>query len=514
MRRSSYLVVVALLTTFAVTSLADPAAATGPIGGVRTLVSVDATGVLGNGASDSGALSADGRFVAFVSAATNLVSVDTNQFRDVFVKDLETGTTERVSVSTAGAEGNGPAGGRPAISADGRYVAFVSAASNLVQNDQNNESDVFVRDRSAMTTARVSVSGAGAEANAASFQPALSADGAVVAFVSKASNLVAGDTNGQVDVFVRVRSWVAPTTTRVSRSTAGVQGGNLSHDPSVNGDGRFVTFTSYAANLVPGDTNQASDVFLHDRSNGTTSLVSVDTTSGPANGNSANAEISADGDWIAFDSFASDLVASDTNARRDVFLRGRVAATTELVSVPARSRTQGNGDSFDPTVSDNGIVAFSSNATNLVSGDANGLTDVFVRSNSTYASSEAWDSGGPVGGLAPAISADGFALVFTSASADLAPGDTNGATDLFMPNYGSPNCTSSGGGQVACDLTASGGPVPSSVRWYFDGAHDPSLDDMTIVQVALNCQPGYLGIVRAEVASGAGIAALTGLYIC
>ncbi len=193
-------------------------------------------------------ISADGRFVVFQSDATNLVAGDTNGASDVFVHDRQTGTTTRVSVDSAGHEATGlyPASGDPAISADGRFVAFDSNATNLVAGDTNSAYDIFVHDRQTGTTTRVSVDSAGNQANG--YDPSLSADGRFVAFTSGASNLVAGDTNGASDVFVHDRQ--TGTTTRVSVDSAGWQAYSFSHLPSISADGRFVAFASNATNLV------------------------------------------------------------------------------------------------------------------------------------------------------------------------------------------------------------------------------------------------------------------------
>src|SRR5207245_298074 len=229
----------------------------------------------GNGASTGVALSADGRFVAFTSVATNLVAGDANGVSDVFVHDRQAGTTERVSVDSAGSEGNGASTG-VALSADGRFVAFTSVATNLVAGDTNGAADVFVHDRQTGTTERGSVDSAGSEGNGASTGVALSADGRFVAFTSAATNLVAGDTNGVTDVFVHDRQ--TGTTERVSVDSAGIEGNGASAGVALSADGRFVAFTSVATNLVAGDTNGAADVFVHDR--GTT-----DTTPPTAPGN-------------------------------------------------------------------------------------------------------------------------------------------------------------------------------------------------------------------------------------
>jgi Tol biopolymer transport system component len=251
-------------------------------------------------------MSADGRYVTFVSWATNLVADDTNNFADVFVKDMLTGVVTRVSVSTTGGDANA-ASYAPAISADGRYVAFVSDASNLVVGDTNNEADVFVRDVLQGATSRVSVSSNGAQSNGASNNPVVSSDGRYVAFDSLASNLVADDNNSASDVFVR--DLVGGTTERVSLAANGAEGSAASEMPSISSDGRYVAFASAAENLigVAGDTNQAWDVFVRDRTAATTVRVSITTAGSQASGNSFAPAISGDGRYVAFESQASDL---------------------------------------------------------------------------------------------------------------------------------------------------------------------------------------------------------------
>src|SRR5438034_1099294 len=227
----------------------------------------------GNDTSLGSALSADGRFVAFTSAAPDLVAGDTNGVSDVFVHDRQTGATERVSVDSAGTQGNGESTD-VALSADGRFVAFTSAAPDLVTGDTNGVADVFVHDRQTGTTERVSVDSAGTQANGAGTGVALSADGRFVAFTSAAPDLVAGDTNGAADVFVHDRQ--TGRTERVSVDSAGTQANGASCGGALSADGRFVAFASAAPDLVAGDTNGAADVFVHDRQTGTTERVSVD----------------------------------------------------------------------------------------------------------------------------------------------------------------------------------------------------------------------------------------------
>ena len=355
--------------------------------GLTERISVGPGGVQANANCGGGGISADGRYVAFYSRASNLVTGDTNMTDDAFVRDRLLGITERVSVDSSGAQGNGSSGYfGTAISADGRYVAFGSAATNLVPGDTNVRLDVFVRDRLLGHTDRVSVDSTEAQANQDSYLPSISADGRYVAFESAATNLASGDTNGRYDVFVRDRQ--LGTTERVSIGSAGEQGNSDSLNASISADGRFVAFSSYADNLVPGDTNGASDVFVHDRQTAQTERVSVGSGGAEGNGNTGSysdywhgSSISADGRYVAFESEASNLVPGDTNASADVFVRDRQSGTTERVSISSAGG-QGNYASGDFGVSisaDGRYVAFESIATNLVPQDTNVSPDIFVR---------------------------------------------------------------------------------------------------------------------------------------
>ncbi len=418
-------------------------------------VSVASGGTEANGASLSSALSADGRFVAFDSAATDLVAADTNGVSDVFVHDRQTGATERVSVASGGAQGNGSSGligfaFPPALSADGRFIAFVSLATSLVAGDTNGATDVFVRDRQTGTTERVSVASGGTQSNAASLGSALSADGRLVAFQSDATNLVVGDTNGATDVFVRDRQ--TGMTARVSVASDGTQANNVSSYPALSADGRFVAFQSDATNLVVGDTNGKTDVFVHDRQTGTTERVSVASGGGTqGTGNSggffAFPALSADGRLVAFQSDATNLVAGDTNGATDLFVHDRQTGTTERVSVASGGR-QGNGFSAGPVVSADGrFVAFHSTATNLVAGDTNGATDVFVHDRQTGTTERvSVASGGTQGNASsagPVLSADGGLVAFHSTATNLVAGDANGAYDVFVHDRAVSTTTSS-----------------------------------------------------------------------
>jgi Tol biopolymer transport system component len=340
-------------------------------------VSVAGDGTQANYGSDAPAVSADGRYVAFESFADNLVPGDTNGTYDVFVHDRVSGSTERVSVAGDGTQANHYSSA-PAISADGRYVAFGSFASNLVPGDTNDSGDVFVRDRVTGSTERASVAGAGIPGqNGNSRDPAISGDGRYVAFESSAGNLVPNDINFTEDVFVRDR--VAGSTARVSFPGAGREADAGSGAAAISADGRHVAFHSYASNMVPNDTNRTTDVFVHDRVTGTIERVSVAGDGTQANNGGAGPAISADGRHVAFISYASNLVPGDTNGRGDVFVRDRVTGTTERVSV-ANDGGQANDHSSWAAISADGRnVAFGSGASNLVRGDTGGHVDVFVR---------------------------------------------------------------------------------------------------------------------------------------
>ena len=366
----------ASLVVFALTSL-EAAALAQAQGEATTRVSVDSAGAEGNGDCNAGrvSISQDGRFVAFDSTASNLVKGDTNAALDVFVYDRLKSTIERVSVDSSGAEANG-ASFFPMISQNGQVVAFHSKATNLVAGDTNGSEEVFVHDRQSGKTERMGVDSAGAQGNGGSFKSAISADGRFVSFYSYARNLVAGDTNAKPDVFVHDRQLA--TTERVSVDSAGMQSNDGSFKSSVSADGRFVTFSSYASNMVSGDTNGTWDVFVHDRQTGTTERLSVDSAGAEGNGNSFKSTISGDGRFVAFSSDASNLVAGDTNGVQDVFLRDRQAGTTRRVSVDSAG-AESDGASDKSAISGDGrFVAIGSRATNLVSGDTNGFSDVFV----------------------------------------------------------------------------------------------------------------------------------------
>jgi Tol biopolymer transport system component len=398
-------------------------------------VSLSVSGEQGNQESVSPSISADGRFVAFQSRASNLVPNDLNASRDVFVRDRLLGTTVRASLSSLGLPGTGDALA-PRISADAHFVAFWSAAPDLDPNDLNLAADVFVRDLSSGTTERISLGQAGFDGDNDSTNPAISGDGRFVAFQSVASNLVPNDTNNVSDVFVRDR--LLGTTTLVSVSLQGSVGSSASFSPEISNDGRLVLFRSYAGNLVPNDTNGAIDVFVRDLQTGVTERVDVSSTGAQADldaGGTDRAGISDDGRWVVFSSRATNLVHGAQNPVSRVYLRDRTLGTTTCLSLD-QSGAPANAPSTEPTISADGrFVAFTSLAS-LGAGDINGRTDVYVwnaqsgtltqASVSNTGTQPTFESG------SPSISADGRVVAFASLEATLVIGDTNGVSDVFV----------------------------------------------------------------------------------
>lgn len=404
-------------------------------------ISVTPHGSVGERGSSQPAASAGGRYVSFTSDAENLVAGDANRQDDIFVRDTVTGQTRLVSAAADGTQGNGPSCQVSSISLDGRYVAFESWASNLVPGDTNNKCDIFIKDMETGYISRVSVATGGAEGNGGSRNPAISADGRYIAFESDASNLVPGDTNGAVDIFVHDR--LTGVTKRVSVNSSGEQAtGDInfqysgSRSPSINADGRYVAFVSLASNLVPGDTNGFQDVFLHDLETGATSMVSKrgDVL---ASGHSFNPSLSADGRYISFESGASNLVDGDTNNCTDIFVYERVTGQLSLVSVGSDG-SQGDYDSYDARISADGrFVAFESRATNLVTEDTDDWEDTFLHDRLTGETLRVSVSSGGTGGDqfshgAPSISPDGGYVAFTNYSGNLVPDDDNWEPDVFL----------------------------------------------------------------------------------
>jgi Tol biopolymer transport system component len=344
--------------------------------GTTELISVPMPGLIGEAVDAKPALTPDGRFVAFVATDGR-----PNSKWDVFVRDRLTGTTELVNVTSAGVQ-PGWSGDMPAISANGRYVAFESEGPYVAADTNAFGYDVYVRDRWNGTTELVSVGPMGTASNAlfhdfGSSTITMSADGRRIAFGSTASNLVAGDTNGQYDLFVRDLD--ARTTVRVSVGTNGQETNGLSLFPMISADGRYVAFTSNASN-IDGDTNGVFDVFVHDLATRRTERISPFFSSGDGHA------ISDDGRFVVFASNARFTVPEDQNFVSDVFVRDRFTGSLARVSSGDLGESNGHSD-YASISADGSTVAFASQATNLVANDP-GFQDVFVRPRGDVASVE------------------------------------------------------------------------------------------------------------------------------
>lgn len=345
-------------------------------GEVRVLNTGYWEGVPALGEAYAPAFSADGRFVVFETAGSNLVAVDGNSMLDVFVTDLATGTVERVSTGTAGTEGNGTSG-NPDISADGRYVVFESWASNLVAGDWNSTADVFLKDRLTGETRLISSDRDGLQGNGWSAQPQITPDARFVLFLSYADDLVGGDTNGDLDVFVK--DLLTGAVARVNTSSEEGQANSRADYAQMTPDARYVVFSSAADNLVPGDSWMTEDVFVKDRATGQIVRANTDAFGAVADNDSVMPGISDDGRYVVFASKASNLVWGDSNGVWDVFVKDMLTGAIARVSTDGAG-VEGNGNSSGAAITPDGrYITFVSVAGNLPGSlaDTNGVSDVF-----------------------------------------------------------------------------------------------------------------------------------------
>jgi cysteine-rich repeat protein len=513
-----------------------------------TRASVDGSGAQGLGGlfgAQVPSLSHDGRYVAFISHATNLVPDDTDNVFDVFVRDRVADTTVRVNLTPSGGNPNGPSIFSPFVSASGRWVAFSSFAGNLVPGDTNNVGggipgscqDVFVHDRDADAdgifdetgpgerhTVRVSVASDGAQADLPSRNDigSISPDGRFVTFSSQATDLVQDDTNGMEDVFLHDRDADADgildetgpgerATVRISVDADGLDANAGSFSATASGDGRFVVFQSDACDLVPGDcagngdNNGVSDVFLRDRDTdadgifdepGAANTVRITASGGiQPNAETFEPRISTDGSSVLFVSLASNLVAGDTNGFRDVFAFDRATGRVTAITVSPAGRI-GNGNSGSPSVSVDGrYVTFSTHARNLVAQDNTAGVGAYLHDRATRLTARlhATPSGGPADGFvvpAVALSGDGSTAAYQSNATDLVAGDTNMQPDIFVRG------AAAGDG----DLTGDGRATATVLRVLDAGTGPPStLIDLCPAD-AVSIAAGRAAFLRPEAA--------------
>ncbi len=399
-----------------------------------TRVNVNSSGGqanLGASAYTNPSISANGRFVAFGSMSSDLVPGGVEGDDAVYFHDRLTQQTSRVSVSSSGIAGPGMF---PSMSADGHFVVFESWG-DLAEGDVNGQNDVFIHDNATNTTNLASVSSQGVQGNNMSNKASISADGRFVVFESFADNLVPGDTNGVSDIFVR--DLIANTTTRVSVSSSGEQGNSYSGAglPSISGDGRFVAFTSLSGNLAANDTNGAWDAFVHDNLTGQTISVTNNITinNTPMFLGGVDAKLSANGQFAVFVATANPYAG----------FQGATALTKTLIyNVFNGQITFAIADTPGlPTDTGGGNANISGDghflAFNAITQD--NLSNIFMQDQVTNQTFFISTNPGGVGGnnhsFLPTISTDGHHIVYLSAADDLVANDTNNAVDVFVVDF-------------------------------------------------------------------------------
>jgi len=442
-RTLSTVLVFAMLLTVGAPLMAS---ATWETGLTLELVSVDNNGLNYDRGSKGAAVSDGGRYVAFISGS-ELTEEDDNGYRDVFRRDLVTGVTELVSVSSSGVQGDddsGDWGSEPVdISADGRYVAFDSRAGNLVPDDDtpngSGERDVFVRDMVSGETTRVSGGSYGDQPWRGATEPSLDDAATKVAFRT-AKDLVPEDDNGSRDIYVR--NLATGDIVRVSVSSNGTQANGDSYEPCLSGDGRYVVFHSYADNLVADDDNGETDVFRHDLETGETVLVSQTTDGEQGDSYSRDAKVNHDGRYVVFRSRAILDPAdtdSDNDGERDIYLRDIAAGTTTLITPPRVGGWEMQRGSKDADISGDGRFVVFVSGHDYAIDDKNGDADVYLYDVAvgTYTCMNR-DANGTIpdqgDGLYEwaTISSDGSAVAFDSWVSSLVPNDANGdRRDVF-----------------------------------------------------------------------------------
>lgn len=472
------------------------------------LIDTNAQGVPAVGGAGAHPSSQSGRFVVFTSAATNLSPVSSRSTLQVYVKDRLTGEVDCVSVNNLGVAGNGPSS-HPTITENGRYVAFASEATNLVANDANDASDVFVFDRFNRTLQCVSLTSTGMTASAASEYPSISPEGKSIVFQSSAGNLVLGDTNGVADLFVRER--MNGSIVLASVNPGGGPANGASSNGVLSASGRFLAFQSEATNLVPGDNNRVSDVFVRDLVMSRTIRVSVDSSGRQGNGSATAPTISGDGRLIAYTYSGDGFFPGETRDSPDVLLYDRTSGLCEAVSLRADGTEPSSGASAPSISKDGRFIAFYSASGDLVPGDTNGQADVFVRDRGTgrteLVSLGQLGNQGDGDSFDPQMVPNGQAVLFSSLAQNLVDIPTSAEADAFILDYNaapvaqSDSYTTSfnaallvsGGGVLLNDLDREGNPITAVLD-------APALNGTVTLQATgsfvYRPKPGYSGTDR------------------
>lgn len=409
---------------------------------VTSRVSLNSAGQANNLACSDPAVSADGRFIVFVSNAGNLTPTTGNGFTQIYLRDLTTGLTELISVDDAGVIGNGDSR-RPTVSGDGSRVAFQSSATNLIASDGNGEPDVFVRKRDEGKTVRASEADGGGDTLLQCFDPVISANGQYVVFVSRSDDITPNAFLGSQNIFRR--DLEADLTELVSVNTIGEEPSEDSGEPSVSADGLRVAFSSVAPDLSSDpDVSPFREIYVSDLTAPSVPVVtriSRPFTAGiPLNGQCSRPAISGDGSRVAFVSQAMNLLETDLNGSAQDIIVADVAGGPLVLASRHTSGPQGNQRSLIPQLSHSGrYLVFNAESSNLVDDDFNGLFDVFWRDlQSAKTVRISVGAGGAEGNLNSgsdtdrvAISADGRRAWFVSGSTNLIPQDVNGVNDIF-----------------------------------------------------------------------------------
>ena len=375
----------------------------------------------------------DGGFIVFVSSSSILVEGDNNGADDVFAYATATGNVTRVSLASDGSEADGDSGD-PAISADGGTIVFVSSATNLDAAAVGVAGDLYMRETATGVTTRITGGWDDSALNGWVGEPQISADGSTIVYASLASNIVPDDTNGTADVFeYDVDTGV---TIKVSRSAIGANANGPSSHPAVSADGSLIVYESTATDIVADDTNTASDVFAYDTITGTTDRASLTESGGQADAASDHPGLAPDGSTVVFESQATNLTEIATQAGYDIYVRDLATGAVALVSV-ATDGTPGDGPSRNPRISADGLtVVYESEASNLVAGDTNSTADVFAHETSSGATTRVSvaDDGTETDAASryPAVASDGTRVVYESDATSLATNDDNAHTDVFL----------------------------------------------------------------------------------